>query len=84
MMYLMADHFRDLQESSTICLVLPCCWLREKTAIYPTMQSIPVDHPFQIIGVDIVELPSTTYGNRSVIAFQDLFTTWLMVYTAEY
>jgi len=65
----MAGHFlvQDQQESSTICLVLACYWLREKTAIIPPMQSIPVGHPFQIIGADIMELLLTTYDNRSVI-----------------
>ena len=48
----------------------------------PPMKSIPVDHLFQIIGVDIMELPVTISGNRYAIVFQDLFTKWLMVYTA--
>ena len=48
----------------------------------PPMKSIPVDHPFQIIGVDIMELPVTTSGNRYAIVFQDLFTKWPMVYAA--
>ena len=48
----------------------------------PPMQSIPVDHPFQIVGVDIMELPLTTNGNRYAIVFQDLFTKWPMVYAA--
>ena len=48
----------------------------------PPMKSIPVDHPFQIVGVDIMELPLTTNGNRYVIVFQDLFTKWPMVFPA--
>ena len=44
------------------------------------MESIPVDCPFQIIGVDIMELPLITNGNRYAIVFQDLFTKWPMVY----
>lgn len=46
------------------------------------MKSIPVDHPFQIVGVDIMELTLTTNGNKYAIVFQDLFTKWPMVYTA--
>ena len=30
----------------------------------PPMHSIPVDHPFQIVGVDIMELPVTANGNH--------------------
>ena len=46
----------------------------------PPMQPIPVDHPFQIIGIDIMELPLTANGNKYAIVFQDLFTKWPMVY----
>ena len=42
----------------------------------PPMQSIPVDRPFQIVGVDI---PMTADGNRYVVVFQDFFTKWPMV-----
>ena len=38
----------------------------------PPIKSIPVDHPFQIVGTDIMELPLTNNGNRYVIVFQDL------------
>ena len=46
----------------------------------PSLQSIPVDHLFQILGVDIMELLLTTSGNTCVIAFQDLFTKWPTVF----
>ena len=46
----------------------------------PPMQSIPVNHPFQIVGVDIIELPLTTNGNKYALVFQDLFIKWPMVY----
>ena len=48
----------------------------------PPTKSIPADHPFQIVGVHIMELPLPTNGNRYAIVFQDLFTKWPMVYTA--
>ena len=41
---------------------------------------IPVDHPFQILGVDVMELPLTTKGNKYLIVFQDLFTKWPMAF----
>ena len=46
----------------------------------PLLQPIATERPFQIIGVDIMELPVTTQGNRYVIVFQDLFTKWPMVF----
>ena len=45
----------------------------------PPMKSITVDHPFQIVGIDIMEFPLTTNGNKYAIVFQDLFTKWPMV-----
>ena len=43
-------------------------------------RSKPVDHPFKIMGVDIMELPLITKGNKYLIAFQDLFTKWPMAF----
>ena len=39
-----------------------------------------ITRPFQIVGVDVMELPVTTQGNRYIIVFQDLFTKWPMVF----
>ena len=46
----------------------------------PPLIPIPVDHPFQIMGVDIMELPITTKGNEYLIVFQNLFTKWPMAF----
>ena len=46
----------------------------------PPLHPIVTERPFQIVGVDIMELPITTRGNRYVIVFQDLFTKWPMVF----
>ena len=46
----------------------------------PPLHPIPVCRPFQVIGVDIMELPTTERGNRYVLVFQDFLTKWLMVY----
>ena len=48
----------------------------------PTLHPIPSATPFQIIGVDIMELPLTERGNRYVIVFQDFLTKWPMVFPA--
>lgn len=48
----------------------------------PPLHPIPVQHPFQIIGVDIMELPVTEQGNRYVIVFQDFLTKWPLVFPA--
>ena len=40
----------------------------------PLLQRIAVERPFQIVEVDIMDLPCTERGNKHVIVFQDLFT----------
>ena len=46
----------------------------------PPLHPIPVKRPFQIIAVDIMELPLTEQGNRYVIVFQDFLTKWPLVF----
>ena len=33
-----------------------------------------------MLGVDIMELPTTAWGNRYVVVFQDFFTKWPFVF----
>ena len=49
----------------------------------PPLHPIPVSHPFQIIGVDVMELPTMDQGNRYVPVFQDFLTKWPMVYIPD-
>ena len=46
----------------------------------PPLKPIPVQRPFQIIALDIMDLPCTEQGNRHVVVFQDMFTKWPMVF----
>ena len=46
----------------------------------PPLHPIPVARPFQIIGVDIMDLPLTKSGNRHVVVFQDFLTKFPLVY----
>lgn len=48
----------------------------------PPLHPIPVRRPFQIIGVDIMQLPITEQGNQYVIVFQDFLTKWPLVFPA--
>ena len=48
----------------------------------PPLHPIPVQRPFQILGVDIMELPVTEQGNRYVIVFQDFLTKWPLLFPA--
>ena len=40
----------------------------------PPLHLISTEQSFQIVSVDIMELPMTTRGNKYVVAFQDLST----------
>ena len=44
--------------------------------------STVVERPFQIVGVDVMELPKTEQGNKYMIVFQDFATKWPMVFPA--
>ena len=46
----------------------------------PPLHPIPVRRLFQIIGVDVMDLPKTENGNKHVVVFQDYLTKWPMVY----
>ena len=46
----------------------------------PPLHPILVSRPFEIFGVDIMELPMTSSGNSYIVVFQDLFTKWPFVF----
>ena len=48
--------------------------------IKPPLHPIPVTRPFQILGIDIMDLPLTDNGNRHIVVVQDLFTKWPFVF----
>ena len=46
----------------------------------PPLHPIPVSRPFQILGVDVLELPKTDDGNSYILVFQDFLTKWPMAF----
>ena len=46
----------------------------------PPLRSIPVERPFQIVGVDIMQLPRISSGYQYVVVFQDFLTKWPLVF----
>ena len=48
--------------------------------VKPPLHPIPVQRPFQILGVGVIDLPITEKGNKHVVVFQDYFTKWPLVY----
>ena len=51
-------------------------WYNSKSPL----ESTPVQRPFQLVGIDIMDLPKTKDGNKHVLVLQDFLTKWLMVY----
>ena len=45
----------------------------------PPLHPITVSRPFQIVGLDLMELPQTQKGNKYVIVLQDYLTKWPLV-----
>ena len=48
--------------------------------VKPPLHPKPVRKPFQILGIDVMDLPLTDSGNRHVVVIQDLFTKWPFVF----
>ena len=48
----------------------------------PPLHPIPVKRPFQIWGIDIMELPKTAKRNKYVIVMQDFLTKWPLIFPA--
>ena len=46
----------------------------------PPLFPIPVQRMFQIVGVDVMDLPKTEAGNRHVVVFQDFLSKWPLVF----
>ena len=53
-------------------------WWREQKV--KTLHPIPVQRAFQIMGIDVLELPKTECGNQYAIVFQDFLTKRPMVF----
>ena len=49
----------------------------------PQLKPIPVERVFQIVGVDIMELPKTSTGNQYVVVFQDFLSKWPFVFATK-
>lgn len=45
------------------------------------LNPILIQCPFQIVGVDIMDLPKTNGGNTHVLMFQDFLTKWPLVFS---
>ena len=49
----------------------------------PPLVCIPVEGPFECVGMDFEELDKSTAGNRYALVFQDYLTKWPEVYAVD-
>ena len=71
--------YTDAEKFATSC---PECVIATGTGRRnkPPLHPIPVQRPFQVLGIDVMDLPVTERGNKHVVVIQDLFTKWPMVF----
>ena len=48
--------------------------------VWPPLTPIPVEGPFDRVGVDVLQLPRTRNGNRYAVVFMDYLTKWPEVF----
>ena len=70
---------KEVTEHCGSCI--QCTSVNASGRVYqPLLTPIPVQRAFQIMGVDVMELPKTRNGNRYVAVFQDFLTKWPFVF----
>ena len=69
----------------TFCKSCPQCAIVNSAGRVnrPPLHPIPVQRPFQIFGIDIMDLPLTRSGNKHVVVFQDFLTKWPVVFPVK-
>ena len=51
--------------------------------LHPSLTPLPVGGPFDRVGVDVVQLPTSRKGNKYAIVFVDYLTKWPEVFPAR-
>ena len=66
----------------TQCMSCPQCAIVNAAGHVnkPPLHPIPVSRPFQIVRVDVMDLPLTKSGNRHFVVFQDYLTNFPLVF----
>ena len=62
---------------------LPCATRSVGKSVRPPLTPIPVGGPFDRVGVDVLQLPKTSRGNRYAVVFVDYLTKWPEVYATR-
>ena len=70
--------YTDAMKFSQSC---PQCLIVKRSGRHrpPPLRRIQVSRPFQVLGVDIMDLPNKSSGNKHILVFKDYFIKWPMV-----
>ena len=71
----------DITKWCRACLV--CATRSVGKPIKPSLTPIPVFGPFDRVGVDVLQLPKSSHGNRYAVVFMDYLTKWPEVFPAS-
>ena len=71
----------DIVKWSRVCMV--CATRQVGKPIHPFLSPIPVSGPFDRVGVDILQFPTSSKGNKYTIVFMDYLTKWPEVFPAR-
>ena len=69
---------KDISHWCRACLT--CASRNVRLPVRPPLTPIPVEGPFDRVGVDVLQLPKTKRGNKYAIVFMDYLTKWLDVF----
>ena len=59
---------------------VPCATRNVGRPTHPPLTPIPVGGPFDRVGVDVLQFPKSTQGNRYAVVFVDYLTKWPEVF----
>ena len=71
----------DIAKWSRACMV--CATKQVGKPIYPFLSPIPVSGPFDYVGVDIIQFPTSSKSNKYGIMFMNYLTKWPEVFPAR-
>ena len=72
---------KDIRTWFRSCLT--CATRNVGRVVRPPLVPIPVSGPFDRIGVDVVQFPTSAKGNRYAIVFIDYLTKWVEVFPSS-
>ena len=58
------------------CKCSPCQQSKQLAPVRASLTSVPIGNPWQMIAVDILEVPLSVNNNRYLLVVQDYFTKW--------